>query len=76
MQADPITPAISVSTWDSTILHRRGSRNVSCHEYGETNGLITKFKLGDEVYARVADFQIGTFAEFIAVNENDLVKIK
>jgi len=49
---------------------------VSCHEYGETNGLITKFKLGDEVYARVADFQIGTFAEFIAVNENDLVKIK
>lgn len=33
---------------------------------------ITKFKIGDEVYARPSDFKIGTFAEFIAVNENDL----
>lgn len=33
---------------------------------------ISKFKVGDEVYARVSDFHIGTFAEFIAVNENDL----
>lgn len=42
-------------------------------------GVITKvgakvstFKVGDEVYARPADFKIGTFAEYIAVNENDL----
>ncbi|AXE20443.1 NADP-dependent oxidoreductase [Runella rosea] len=31
-----------------------------------------KFKVGDEVYARPADFHIGTFAEYIAVNERDL----
>lgn len=33
---------------------------------------VSKFKAGDEVYARPSDFKIGTFAEFIAVNENDL----
>jgi alcohol dehydrogenase len=33
---------------------------------------VSKFKVGDEVFARPADFHIGTFAEFIAVNENDL----
>jgi alcohol dehydrogenase len=33
---------------------------------------VSRFKLGDEVFARPADFHIGTFAEFIAVNENDL----
>ncbi|RZL27632.1 MULTISPECIES: NADP-dependent oxidoreductase [Pedobacter] len=33
---------------------------------------VKKFKLGDEVYSRPADFQIGTFAEFIAVHENDV----
>jgi len=32
---------------------------------------ITKFKVGDEVYARVRDQHIGTFAEFIAINEAD-----
>ncbi|WP_442591051.1 NADP-dependent oxidoreductase [Pedobacter sp. AW31-3R] len=32
---------------------------------------VTKFKMGDEIYARAADFRIGTFAEYIAVNEND-----
>ncbi|HYK44535.1 MAG TPA: NADP-dependent oxidoreductase [Parafilimonas sp.] len=31
----------------------------------------TKFRAGDEVYARVADYRIGTFAELIAINEND-----
>jgi len=30
-----------------------------------------RFKVGDEVYARPADHRIGTFAEFIAINEND-----
>ncbi len=33
---------------------------------------VSKFKIGDEVYARPADFKIGTFAEYISVNENDL----
>jgi NADPH:quinone reductase-like Zn-dependent oxidoreductase len=33
---------------------------------------VTKFKVGDEVYARAKDHSIGTFAEHIAINENDL----
>jgi len=33
---------------------------------------VSKFKVGDEVYARAADHQIGTFAEFISINENDV----
>lgn len=32
----------------------------------------TRYKVGDEVYSRVDDFQIGTFAEFIAVKEGSL----
>lgn len=33
---------------------------------------VKHFKVGDQVYARPADFHIGTFAEYIAVNENDI----
>ncbi|RZJ71584.1 NADP-dependent oxidoreductase [Flavobacterium sp.] len=33
---------------------------------------VSRYKIGDEVFARRADFHIGSFAEFIAVNENDL----
>jgi len=33
---------------------------------------VARFKVGDEVYARVADFRIGTFAEYIAVREDDV----
>lgn len=33
---------------------------------------VTKFKAGDAVYARVADFRIGTLAEFIAIDEKDV----
>lgn len=33
---------------------------------------VSKFNVGDEVYARPSDFKIGTFAEYISVNENDL----
>jgi len=33
---------------------------------------VSKFKVGDEVYARPSDFKIGTFAEYISVSENDL----
>lgn len=33
---------------------------------------VKKFKIGDEVYSRVGDYRIGTFAEYIAVDINDL----
>ena len=33
---------------------------------------VSKFKVGDAVYARPADHRIGTFAEFISINENDV----
>jgi len=33
---------------------------------------VSRFKVGNEVFARPADFKIGTFAEYIAVNENDV----
>lgn len=33
---------------------------------------VKKYKVGDEVYSRPADFHIGTFAEYIAVREEDL----
>lgn len=42
-------------------------------------GVVTKigskvrnFKVGDEVYARPSDYRVGTFAEYIAIDENDL----
>lgn len=42
-------------------------------------GVITKvgakvshFKVGDEIFARPADFSIGAFAEYISINESDL----
>lgn len=33
---------------------------------------VSSFKVGDEVFARPADFRIGTFAEYIAIHENDV----
>ena len=33
---------------------------------------VRNFKVGDEVYSRVPDHRIGTLAQFIAVNENDV----
>jgi alcohol dehydrogenase len=33
---------------------------------------ISRFKVGDEVFARPADFRIGTFAEHIAIHEDDV----
>lgn len=33
---------------------------------------VSRFKSGDQVYARVSDYHIGTFAEYIAVDEKDL----
>lgn len=33
---------------------------------------VSRFKVGDEIFARPADFKIGTFAEYIALNENDV----
>ena len=33
---------------------------------------VSTFKVGDEVYSRVGDYSIGTFAEYISVKEKDL----
>jgi NADPH:quinone reductase-like Zn-dependent oxidoreductase len=33
---------------------------------------VRRFKVGDEVYARPADYRVGAFAEFIAIHENDV----
>jgi len=33
---------------------------------------VSRFKIGDEVFARPADFRIGTFAEYIAIHQNDV----
>jgi NADPH:quinone reductase-like Zn-dependent oxidoreductase len=33
---------------------------------------VSHIKIDDEVFARPADFRIGTFAEYIAVDENDI----
>ncbi|MHA8059970.1 NADP-dependent oxidoreductase [Aquirufa beregesia] len=38
----------------------------------EVGSKVSRFKIGDDVFARPADYHIGTFAEFIAVNEHDL----
>ncbi|ABZ94004.1 Zinc-binding alcohol dehydrogenase [Leptospira biflexa serovar Patoc strain 'Patoc 1 (Ames)'] len=35
---------------------------------------VQKFKIGEEVFGRVRDFRIGTFAEQIAVSEDDIAK--
>ncbi len=33
---------------------------------------VSQFKVGDKVYSRPSDHRIGTFAEYISINENDL----
>ncbi len=38
----------------------------------KVGSIVSKFKVGDEVYARPADHRIGTFAEFISINEEDV----
>ena len=38
----------------------------------KTGSKVTRIKVGDEMYARAADFHIGTLAEYIAINEKDL----
>lgn len=35
----------------------------------EVGRKVSRFKVGDEIYARVPDFKIGTLAEYIAINE-------
>jgi NADPH:quinone reductase-like Zn-dependent oxidoreductase len=37
-----------------------------------TGPKVGRFKVGDEVYARPRDHRIGTFAEFIAINDADV----
>lgn len=38
----------------------------------KTGANVKQFKVGDEVYARPSDHRIGTFAEYISMNENDV----
>jgi NADPH:quinone reductase-like Zn-dependent oxidoreductase len=33
---------------------------------------VSRFKVGDEIYARPRDHRVGTFAEFIAIHEDDV----
>jgi NADPH:quinone reductase-like Zn-dependent oxidoreductase len=33
---------------------------------------VSKFKIGDEVYSRPSDYRVGTFAEYISIDENDV----
>lgn len=33
---------------------------------------VSKFKVGDEVYSRVSDYRVGTFAEYISIHEKDV----
>jgi alcohol dehydrogenase len=33
---------------------------------------VQNFKVGDEVYSRPADFRVGTFAEYISIDEKDV----
>jgi NADPH:quinone reductase-like Zn-dependent oxidoreductase len=38
----------------------------------QVGGNVRDFKVGDEVYARPRDLRIGTFAEYIAIDQNDV----
>jgi NADPH:quinone reductase-like Zn-dependent oxidoreductase len=38
----------------------------------QVGAAVTDFKVGDEVYARPRDLRIGTFAEYIAIDQNDV----
>lgn len=38
----------------------------------KTGSKVSRFKVGDEVFARPADFRIGAFAEYIAIDESDV----
>lgn len=38
----------------------------------EVGSKVSRFKVGDEVFARPADFRIGAFAEYIAIDENEV----
>lgn len=38
----------------------------------KTGSNVSRFKVGDEVYSRVSDHRIGTFAEYISIDEVDV----
>lgn len=38
----------------------------------KTGSKVSRFKVGDKVYARVSDFRVGTFAEYISIDEKDV----
>lgn len=37
-----------------------------------TGSKVSKFKVGDEIYARPSDHRIGTFSEYISIDERDV----
>ncbi len=38
----------------------------------EIGSKVSKFKIGDEIYARPSDYRIGTFSEYISIDEKDV----
>jgi NADPH:quinone reductase-like Zn-dependent oxidoreductase len=40
----------------------------------ETGAAVRDFKVGDEIYSRPRDLRIGTFAEYIAIDQNDIAR--
>ena len=56
-----IFPIVDPSSWATTWLERSSG-----------GPKVRGFKAGDEVYARPRDHRIGTFAEFIAIDESDV----
>jgi NADPH:quinone reductase-like Zn-dependent oxidoreductase len=38
----------------------------------KTGSKVSKFKVGDEVYSSSGDHHLGTYAEYISINENDV----
>ncbi len=38
----------------------------------KTGAKVKNFKVGNEIYSRPSDFHIGTFAEFISIDEKDI----
>lgn len=38
----------------------------------KTGAKVKNFKVGDEIYSRPSDFHIGTFAEFISIDDKDI----
>ena len=54
------------------IARRSSSGNDVAGTVVRVGSKVRRFKPGDEIYARPRDGRVGTFAEFIAMNEADV----